>query len=217
MPDRLNASAPLVVDTRDLGRRPGSLRRLAWTAPAPKDVGNAVLHVPAGEDVDLDLRLEAVMDGVLVSGTAGTRARGECVRCLEPVEYDIEVDLQELYSYADTSPVRSGGAGAGRAAPREDRDPDEDGTSVLEGDLLDLEPVLRDALVLALPLQPRCDDECPGLCVDCGARLADDPEHAHDVVDSRWAALGALAASPAPAGPDLTSMPGRRAERVSLN
>ena len=65
--------------------------------------------------------------------------------------------------------------------------------SRLQDDLVDLEPLLRDAVVLALPFQPLCQDDCPGLCVECGARLADDPDHAHDEpVDPRWAALAAL-------------------------
>ena len=69
-----------------------------------------------------------------------------------------------------------------------------DETSRLEGDLLDLEPLLRDAVVLALPFQPLCQDDCPGLCVECGARLADDPDHGHETqIDPRWAALQGLA------------------------
>ena len=54
---------------------------------------------------------------------------------------------------------------------------------MLEDDLVDLEPLLRDAVVLALPFQPLCRDDCPGLCLECGARLADDPDHAHEDAD----------------------------------
>ena len=69
----------------------------------------------------------------------------------------------------------------------------DDEVSRLEDDLLDLEPLLRDAVVLALPFQPLCQDDCPGLCVECGARLADDPDHGHDAaIDPRWAGLTAL-------------------------
>ena len=71
-------------------------------------------------------------------------------------------------------------------------DPTED-EPVLAGDLLDLEPTLRDAVVLALPIAPLCRDDCPGLCAQCGARLADDPGHRHDdQVDARWVALAGL-------------------------
>ena len=165
-----------MLDTRELGRRPGSQRQVSRQAPAPADLGIEVLRVPEGSQVDLDLRLEAVMEGVLVTGTARAALEGECVRCLEPISDDVEVDLQELYVYPDQ------------------RHPDEDDdVSTLEDDLLDLEPLLRDAVVLALPFQPMCEDDCPGLCPDCGARLAEDPEHTHEApIDPRWAGLTAL-------------------------
>ena len=179
----LDPRAPLVLDTRELGRRPGSQREVSRSVPAPADLGIEVLHVPEGSSVDLDLRLEAVMEGVLVTGTARAALEGECVRCLGPITDEIEVDLQELYVYDDL-----------------DTDPDEDDeVSTLQDDLVDLEPLLRDAVVLALPFQPLCQPDCPGLCVECGARLAADPDHRHDEpVDPRWAALADLAAPQAP-------------------
>jgi uncharacterized protein len=174
----LDPRAPLVLDTRELGRRPGSMHGVSRTVPAPADLGIEVLRVPEGSQVELDLRLEAVMEGVLVTGTALAALEGECVRCLGPITDELEVDLQELYVYDDR-----------------DHDPDEDDeVSMLQDDLLDLEPLLRDAVVLALPFQPLCQPDCPGLCVECGARLADDPEHGHEEpVDPRWAALAELA------------------------
>ena len=170
-----------MLDTRELGRRPGSQRTTALTEPAPADLGIEVLRVPEGSPIEFDLRLEAVMEGVLVTGTARAALDGECVRCLEPVHDQIEADFQELFVYDDS-----------------DTDQDEDDeTSRLEGDLLDLEPLLRDAVVLALPFQPLCREDCPGLCTECGARLADDPDHQHDEpVDPRWAALGGLDVGP---------------------
>lgn len=167
-----------MLDTRELGRRPGSLRQVSRQVPAPADLGIEVLRVPEGSQVDLDLRLEAVMEGVLVTGTARAGLEGECVRCLEPISDDVEVDLQELYVYPDQ-----------RLSEEEDDD-----VSTLEDDLLDLEPLLRDAVVLALPFQPMCEDDCPGLCPECGARLVEDPEHSHEApIDPRWAGLTALA------------------------
>jgi uncharacterized protein len=174
---RLDPRAPLVLDTRELGRRPGSQREVSRSVPAPADLGIEVLHVPEGSPVDLDLRTEAVMEGVLVTGTARAALAGECVRCLGPIDDNIEVDLQELYVYDDL-----------------DTDPDEDDeVSTLQDDLVDLEPLLRDAVVLALPFQPLCREDCPGLCTECGARLADDPDHTHEAaIDPRWAALADL-------------------------
>ena len=165
-----------MLDTRELGRRPGSQRQVSRTVPAPADLGIEVLQVPEGSPVELDLRLEAVMEGVLVTGTAHASLAGECARCLEPLTDEMVVDLQELYVYED------------HALPGED-----DEVSTLQDDLVDLEPLLRDAVVLALPFQPLCMDDCPGLCPDCGARLADDPDHAHEAaIDPRWATLAEL-------------------------
>ncbi|MGY0058092.1 YceD family protein [Streptomyces sp. LZ34] len=182
---RLDHRAPLVFDTRELGRRPGALKRLSRSVPAPKDLGIEVIGVREGVTVELDLRLESVMEGVLVTGTARAPLAGECVRCLEPLERELEADFQEMYSYPDADD-RSRFADTGDDAEEED-------TLFLEGDLFDLEPVLRDAVVLALPLQPVCREDCPGLCAECGARLEEDPGHHHDAVDIRWAALQGLA------------------------
>lgn len=181
-----------MFDTRDLGRRPGTLKRLTREVPAPKDLGNEVVGVPEGDPVELELRLESVMEGVLVTGTARARATGECVRCLEPLGQELRVDFQELYSYPETDARGRVARGGGSAADAEEADAEEE-TLYLEDDMFDLEPELRDAVVLALPLQPVCREDCPGLCPDCGARLADDPDHRHDVVDARWAALQGLA------------------------
>jgi uncharacterized protein len=169
-----------VLDTRELGRRPGSQHEVTRTVPAPAELGIEVLHVPEGSPVEIDLRLEAVMEGVLVTGTATAALEGECARCLEPIDDDVDVTFQELFVYDDQS-----------HAPADDELDDE--ASRLEGDLLDLEPLLRDAVVLVLPFQPLCEDDCPGLCVECGARLADDPDHAHEAaIDPRWAGLASL-------------------------
>ncbi len=176
----LDPRAPLVLDTRELGRRPGSQREVTRTVPAPADLGIEVLRVPEGSPVQLDLRLEAVMEGVLVTGTAHAGLEGECVRCLEPITDGLEGQFQELFVYDD------------HATSEED-----DEVSMLEGDLLDLEPLLRDAVVLALPFQPLCQEDCPGLCPECGARLADDPDHGHEAgTDPRWAKLSMLEHDP---------------------
>ena len=174
---KLDPRAPLVLDTRELGRRPGSQRQVSRTVPAPADLGIEVLQVPEGSPVELDLRLEAVMEGVLVTGTAHISLAGECARCLEPISDEFEVGFQELFVYED------------HALP----EAEDDEVSMLQGDLVDLEPLLRDAVVLALPFQPLCEDDCPGLCTECGARLADDPGHAHEAaIDPRWGRLQEL-------------------------
>ncbi len=137
-----------------------------------------MIGVPPGSPVDLDLRLEAAGEGVLVTGTAVVSLRGECVRCLVGISTELEIDVQELFTYSES--------GAS-----------EEEASRMEGDLIDLEPLLRDQVVLDLPFQPVCKDDCAGLCVICGADLNVDPEHAHDdELDPRWAALAALGSGP---------------------
>ena len=174
-----------MLDTRELGRRPGLERTATLTAPAPADLGIEVLRVPEGSPVELDLRLEAVVEGVLVTGTVEAVLTGECVRCLEEISRGITADFCELFVYDDDSDHRH--------HTRDGQETEDGETSRMEGDLIDLEPVLRDAVVLALPFQPRCQDDCPGLCVECGVRLADDPGHRHEEqVDPRWAALQTL-------------------------
>jgi uncharacterized protein len=178
----LDPRSALVIDTRELGRRAGSMKEYKFSVAAPADLGLAMIAVPTGSDIELDFRLEAVMDGVLVTGTALVSVEGECSRCLEPIAFDLEVDLQELFEYPSTD-----------SKGRQEANPEiEDELPTLDGDFLDLEPVLRDAVVLAFPLSPLCQPDCLGLCAQCGVNLNDDPEHAHETIDPRWAALAEL-------------------------
>jgi uncharacterized protein len=193
---RTGPRGPLVFDTRTLPRRPGSVRTEIRTVPAPADLYAGMAGVPEGSDLRLDVTLESVTEGVLVTAKVTAQITGECARCLEPLAQTVEVRCQELFSY---------GQGAG--------DADEDGYS-LDGDLLDLEPVLRDALVLALPLAPLCRQDCPGLCVECGALLAQvGSEHAHErAIDPRWAGLRQRMTQAEPAGspaPEIREESGR--------
>lgn len=178
-----------MFDTHELGRRPGALKRLTRSATAPKDFGiDGVIGVPEGAPVELRIRLESVMEGVLVTGTARATAEGECVRCLEPVRQDVAADFQEMFSYPDADDRGR----SKQAEPADDAEDDEDRFFIEDG-LLDLEPVLRDAVVLALPMQPVCRETCAGLCSECGIRLDENPDHHHDAVDIRWASLQGLA------------------------
>ncbi len=172
---RRSAANPWKVDLRELGRRPGSLHELERTAPAPGDWRVELIGVPEGAEIELGLRLESVMEGVLVTGELDVPVVGSCARCLEPIEDTLHLDVQELYAYPGSTTEATS---------------EEDEVRRLEGDFLDLEPLVRDAVVLSLPLAPVCTEDCAGLCVDCGLRLDDLPaDHTHEVVDARWAAL----------------------------
>jgi uncharacterized protein len=157
------------------------------TVPAPADLGIDMLGAPEGSPIDLDLRLEAVVEGVLATAVARATLHGQCVRCLDPIEDDLEVRVQELYLYPDS-------------------EAEDDDAPRMVGDLFDFEPALRDAVVLALPFGPTCEPDCPGLCVECGARLADDPGHSHgDEIDPRWVGLTDLMSDDADAMTPMAS------------
>ena len=180
--DRPDPRSPLVLDTRKLGRRPGTMQELQRTVVLPEDLGTEVIAIKAGSPVQIDVRLESVVEGVLVTGSVSGTATGACVRCLDPVELDVDAQFQELFAYTDRAAHHHEVAG----------DSDEDDVYELVDDLVDLETVLRDALVPTLPFQPVCRDDCPGLCAQCGLRLAEDPDHHHEVIDPRWSALSGL-------------------------
>jgi len=147
------------------------MKEITRIAEAPSGLGIEVIEVPPGSPIDFNLRLEAVVEGVLVTGTAVVQLRGSCARCLDEVSSTEEFDIQELFCYPD-------------------KELDDDEASRIEGDLIDLEPVLRDAVVLNLPFTPLCRPDCAGLCPDCGANLNADPEHGHaEPIDPRWTSL----------------------------
>ena len=175
---------------RQLGRQAGSALTQTRTVPAPDDLRLELIGVPAGADVALEVRFEAVSEGVLATGTATMPLAGECARCLAPLTSSVTVGFQELYLYAE------GRHDKHEKHDRYDKHDDQEEQDAgelyhLDGDLLDLEPAFRDAAVLALPMSPLCREDCPGLCAECGVPLADaGPGHRHDAaVDPRWAAL----------------------------
>jgi len=94
----LDSRKPLVLDTRDLG--PGSARTLTLAVAAPSHMGVELARVPAGADLELDVQLEGVTEGVLVTATVTGPLAGECARCLEPFTSAVRVRFQELFVLA---------------------------------------------------------------------------------------------------------------------
>lgn len=177
---RASIPAPDDLDLRfdvvDLIGRPGAHRHVDRTVEvADQKVGNLALTVPAGESISLDAELESVVEGIFVSGTVETRVTGECSRCLDPLERDVAARIDELFSY-----------------PEKIRADEEDDVPALSGDDVDLGPLVHDVIALEAEERPLCKPSCMGLCAQCGARLEDDPDHHHDVIDPRWAALSGL-------------------------
>jgi uncharacterized protein len=176
---KLDPRDPLVFDIRTLGS--ASARREQRVVPAPAALGAGLVRVPEGAELRLDVQLEDVTEGVLVTAEVSAPLAGECARCLDEFTSSTRVRFQELFTPAE---------GSRSSSSRADGDGSGDDGYLFDGDLLDLESALRDALVLDLPLSPVCDADCAGLCSTCGIRLADaEPDHGHPADAGAWAVL----------------------------
>ena len=161
-------SGTLKIPVHDLVNKPGTMREKQLDVVIDEPMANFAIGIPAGSTIEIDARFESVHEGILVTGDAFATASGECSRCLDPIDSAVEVEFQELFAYSGTS----------------------EDDFVVENESIDLDQVIRDAVVLSLPFQPVCSAGCKGLCVTCGANLNDDPQHAHEApVDPRWNAL----------------------------
>ena len=181
-PRRPDSRTPFVFDVRELGRRAGAMREFDRELPAADLLGGEKaatldgLYSAEGADLRLELRVESVVEGMLATGRVSGSLVGECVRCLDPVEVELDAEFQELFYY-DAEDLTAEEAEEAQLAV---------------DDLIDVGSLVLAAVLLELPLQPLCTPDCPGLCAQCGARLADDPDHGHESVDPRWAALSGL-------------------------
>jgi uncharacterized protein len=125
--------------------------------------------------VRADLRAESVVEGILMTGPVRAGSVLSCARCLDEFESEVRLEVCELF------------ASPGHEASVEDE------AYRIRGKEVDLEPMLRDALTLALPLHPLCREECRGLCPRCGRRLdVGTCDCFQEETDPRWAELDAL-------------------------
>ncbi|WP_022881114.1 YceD family protein [Gryllotalpicola ginsengisoli] len=169
-----SVKSPYAIPVYDIVHQPGQHREQQLEFPAPEKLGEGVVSVPAGAEVSIELRLESLHDGILASGRVSTTAEGQCVRCLTDITEGVEVDFQDLFAYSK----------------------DEAFDFEVHDDHVDLEPLVRDAVVLSLPFQPVCRPDCPGLDPETGERLADHPDREpREITDPRWAALADFRAS----------------------
>ncbi|MEU1427610.1 DUF177 domain-containing protein [Nocardia sp. NPDC005746] len=167
--------AGFVLDVRSLGRAPGSIKELRRTVTTAEKIGLDLVAIPAGADVELDLTLQSVSEGVLVTGTVTAPIEGECSRCLDSFTDELELQLTELFAYPDSATEQT---------------TEEDEIPRLVDDFIDLEPVIVDGVGMELPLQPLCEPDCAGLCPECGVKMAiAGSGHGHEILDPRWAGL----------------------------
>ncbi|MDN4596494.1 YceD family protein [Leifsonia virtsii] len=176
-------NSPYAINVYDLERRPGTMREERISIPVTAKLGEGLISVPEGATIDLDLRLESMHEGILATGDATTTAVGVCGRCLIDIEQPVQVDFQELFAYPS----------------------DEAFDHEVHDDHVDLEPLIRDAVVLSLPFQPVCRPDCPGLDPETGERLADVPDREPtQTIDPRWSALAGFQASDTDDRPDVS-------------
>jgi uncharacterized protein len=154
-----------LVPTGELFRHPGARQHLVLAGPVP-DLAVSTTRL-TGDDVVADVVLEAQGGAVMLTGTVTGRWVGECRRCLEPTGGEVVVDVREVF----------------------EPDPVEGETYPLGRDDLDVGPVVREALALALPLAPVCREDCPGPDPEANPVVTDDEAPAGD---PRWSALDAL-------------------------
>ncbi len=167
----MSTASPYLIPVHDIMHKAGAMREFKLDIEVPSALGDAIVTVSEGTELDLDLRLESVHEGILATGEVFVDAEGECSRCLDPLIVPIEVDFQELFAYSLTN----------------------EDDFVVDDEQIDLEQVIRDAVVLSLPFQPVCRKNCLGLCPDCGVKLAENPHHVHETAaDPRWNALEEL-------------------------
>lgn len=157
----------LQIPVKELIQKPGTMKEVQIVHELENALGTETIAVPKGRELSLDIRLESVHEGILVTVSGDTLADSECSRCLEPMQEDVEIELQELFHYQ----------------------PQEEDDFAIVQDRVDLEQALIDAVVPNFPLKPLCSENCPGLCADCGER-ADVGTHNHEKpIDPRFGAL----------------------------
>lgn len=178
-----------LLNTHELPRRAGEMKEYQLDIPAPFRVGVPLIAVPEGDLIELDIRCESVAEGILVTAEIYTVALGECIRCLDPVEMVVDRTIQELYRYEPTDERGR----KSRARDMDQDDLDEDELLFVDGEQVNLEVPVLDAIILSLPINPLCDEDCLGLCSTCGEKWEELPaEHSHEVVDPRWKGLDGL-------------------------
>lgn len=171
----MKKNSPFRLNLHELPRRAGEMKEYHLAFPAPERIGIPLLGIESGTELDIDLRAEAVDDGVLITGSVESSAVGECGRCLDPINEEIHQSFQELFLYESRT---------------SDNPDDDEEIFVMEGDEADIETPIRDAVILAMPINPLCDEECEGLCSECGEKWSQLPVgHSHEVVDPRWKGL----------------------------
>lgn len=176
------------VSVAQVASRPGQSKPIDTVFPAPGGIGDDIVGVTEGADVRVVGSFDSIVDGLVFTGRIEAPLTAECTRCLKPIDPDWTVNATAFFPY--DAPSADDGHGNGEVDIIAGEDEAEDIYPLSsDGAFADMEALLRDTLVEALPLQPLCKEDCLGLCPQCGVDLNEDPDHHHDVTDIRFAAL----------------------------
>ncbi len=159
------------LDVRDLLGSPGASRRVRREEPL-EGLSTELAEVPAEDPVRVELLLESVVEGILASGPVTGRMRFRCARCLRPFSEGFSLEVSELFAL--------------------ERAPDDEETYPVREGAIDVEPMVRDAVVLSMPFSPLCREDCLGLCERCGGDRNAGECTCEPMMDARWAPLAGL-------------------------
>lgn len=183
--------SPWAIAVDLVSSRAGQSKDIDSDFPVPEGIGDEVIHITEGQSLHITGRIDSLVDGLLLTGTLDAPISAECTRCLRPLHRTDHIQLTAFFPYdAPESPTDAFTGNVELIAGE-----DEGGDTyplAANGRIMDVEALLRDTLVEAIPLQPLCRPDCAGLCPQCGINLNDHPEHKHEVTDMRWSALEQL-------------------------
>lgn len=190
--------SPWSISVAQIASRAGQSKHVDMDCPAPSGIGDNIIGVSEGSTVHVDGSMDSIADGLVLTGQITAPVHAECIRCLKPINKDWHVDVVAFFPF--NADVAGRGSYKSTQASRDDdvdivaeEDESEDTYPLSPGSAFaDIEALIRDNLVESLPLQPLCQEDCQGLCPQCGINLNDNPDHDHDLTDIRWAGLEGL-------------------------
>jgi uncharacterized protein len=185
------ARSVFLFNTHDLPHRAGEMREYKLDLKISEPVGIDLLSVKPGEIIEVDLKIQAVDEGVLATARVVATATGECIRCLKPIFWPIDENFAELFYYEErATKYAKQKSSKSKSSSKDEVDLDEEDLSFMIGDDIDLEPAVRDAIILNLEVNPLCQEDCPGLKQASGENWAFLPaDQSQTPHDSRWSAL----------------------------
>lgn len=172
----MNSKRDFLLGVTNISKSPGLILDFDLVGNIA-DLRVAFSYVESNAEISIAGVAEAVHGGILVSGEIKTNWNGECRRCLEPACGPIITEVRELYERASSDNHRG----------------EEDDTYHYQGEVIDLREMIKDQVLLELPLAPLCRPGCKGLCPICGSDLNFVQCNCiTDQRDPRWSALDVL-------------------------